>query len=393
MKTTLKTIFKFFINFLKTFPSVNDLSINFISTEFSNNQNSFIKDDGTIINLIPNYRWSLKKGWLDFRGLFLLNFLKNKSLLNDSEIAFLDNSVNEFTITKSEDEINKFVTPLIFNKYKDLFFIDENSNIFIKPNTEALLPKVRHYENVYQSFVSKSDALKKSFKPGNKILEVGFESGGFSMLALESFGLDVYGIDNGYSGIKEVSSYPKEVSAIFHSKANFVIGDITKRTEFSDNFFDVVSSEAVLEHIFGLEDAFSEMYRILKPGGLIFHSYDPYFHPGGGHALGILDRPWMHLELNAKEYERFLIEKRPFEANKAMHWFKFGINRSYSQSQMTLAILNSGFEILFWESNKINSSLSNKINKHTFKNAILNYKNISIDDLLSQKHSFIARKL
>ena len=29
----------------------------------------------------------------------------------------------------------------------------------------------------------------------------------------------------------------------------------------------------------------------------MIHSYDPYFHPSGGHAIGILDSPWGHLRL------------------------------------------------------------------------------------------------
>ena len=78
------------------------------------------------------------------------------------------------------------------------------------------------------------------------------------------------------------------------SSAKFAVGDITKHTEFPDKTFSFVNSVAVLEHIFDLPSAFTEMSRILKDDGLMIHSYDPYFHPAGGHALGILDNPWNH---------------------------------------------------------------------------------------------------
>jgi SAM-dependent methyltransferase len=142
-----------------------------------------------------------------------------------------------------------------------------------------------------------------------------------------------------------------------------------------------------------LIDAFHEMHRILKPGGLMFHSYDPYFHPGGGHALGILDRPWMHLELDRKEYERFMKEKRPFEAERAINWYEYGLNKSFPQSAMMQAIIDAGFELIFWESNKINYSLVKDIKKETINSAWKNYKNLTIDDFIAQKHTFVARKI
>ena len=43
-----------------------------------------------------------------------------------------------------------------------------------------------------------------------------------------------------------------------------------------------------------MDGALKEMNRLIIPGGLMIHSYDPYFHPSGGHAIGILDSPWGH---------------------------------------------------------------------------------------------------
>lgn len=51
--------------------------------------------------------------------------------------------------------------------------------------------------------------------------------------------------------------------------------DLTN-TSFEDNHFDIVITEDVLEHIPNYEKAFSEIHRILKPGGCHFFTI-PYF--------------------------------------------------------------------------------------------------------------------
>lgn len=56
------------------------------------------------------------------------------------------------------------------------------------------------------------------------------------------------------------------------SKATY-IGDITKHNKvLRDNYFDIVVCTEVLEHTLNPFDATNEMYRILKPGGLLLAS-------------------------------------------------------------------------------------------------------------------------
>lgn len=52
-------------------------------------------------------------------------------------------------------------------------------------------------------------------------------------------------------------------------------GDIT-RTIFADDYFDAVACMSVIEHGVPLEGYFREMYRVLKPGGLLITSTDYY---------------------------------------------------------------------------------------------------------------------
>ncbi|HZY63981.1 MAG TPA: class I SAM-dependent methyltransferase [Edaphobacter sp.] len=55
----------------------------------------------------------------------------------------------------------------------------------------------------------------------------------------------------------------------------YMPGDIT-RLPFEDGYFDAVSCMSVIEHGVPLETYFREMYRVLKPGGLLITSTD-YF--------------------------------------------------------------------------------------------------------------------
>lgn len=68
----------------------------------------------------------------------------------------------------------------------------------------------------------------------------------------------------------------------------YLRGDIT-RTVFDDGFFDAATCMSVIEHGVPLRPYFAEMFRILKPGGLLITSTDYYPEPidtGGKSAHG-----------------------------------------------------------------------------------------------------------
>ena len=58
----------------------------------------------------------------------------------------------------------------------------------------------------------------------------------------------------------------------------YLCGDIT-RTGFSEGFFDAVTCMSVIEHGVPLRPYFAEMFRVLKPGGLLITSTDYYPEP------------------------------------------------------------------------------------------------------------------
>jgi ubiquinone/menaquinone biosynthesis C-methylase UbiE len=80
------------------------------------------------------------------------------------------------------------------------------------------------------------------------------------------------------------------------------------RMDFSDASFDVLVSRAALEHIVPIEQAFAEMARVVRPGGLLRHGIDPFYWLKGCHKDGLVDLPWAHARLSPGEFRRFVAE-------------------------------------------------------------------------------------
>ena len=50
------------------------------------------------------------------------------------------------------------------------------------------------------------------------------------------------------------------------------------------------------------------MARVVRPGGLIYHSIDPFHWLKGCHEWGVVDIPWAHARLTPAEYRCFVAE-------------------------------------------------------------------------------------
>ncbi len=329
-----------------------------------------------------------------FPELLAFHKLSLMNVLRDTDLKFFQSCIGKKTIEIHPDEINKQYRKVASSYSKHLISLEENDPILVIPTDNENKTRINSF---YRRYKSTFDILKNNLQldivKNDKILEIGYESGGHSLFALEKLGFHVTGIDNGYSGLRSVSLLPEKIKKSIQSNAQFVIGDITKKTSFNSENFSAINSIAVLEHILDLPSAFQEMYRILKPGGIIIHSYDPYFHPAGGHGLGVLDMPWGHLQVSPDEYERYIKEFRPFEIDQAINWYKNGVHKKYPKRLMMQLVLDSGFKILFWNTRKINKHQRSRIGNGLMRNVFKNYPEISFDDLLACEHTFIAQKI
>ena len=80
------------------------------------------------------------------------------------------------------------------------------------------------------------------------------------------------------------------------------------RMEFPDDGFDLAFSRSVLEHIQPIDKLFSEIRRVVRPQGMIYHEIDPFYWLRGCHKRGLVDIPWAHARLAPDEFHRFVLE-------------------------------------------------------------------------------------
>lgn len=98
--------------------------------------------------------------------------------------------------------------------------------------------------------------LKKD--PYAKALDVGCGDGQKTILFKNKIGSKhIMGID----GVKG------RLDAASNRKVRIMCSDLEKKWPFPNNYFDVVISNQVIEHIVDIDHFIQEIYRILKPGG------------------------------------------------------------------------------------------------------------------------------
>ncbi|WP_254061800.1 class I SAM-dependent methyltransferase [Granulicella sp. L60] len=112
--------------------------------------------------------------------------------------------------------------------------------------------------------------LRGNIAPGMRVLDAGCGYGR-NLVHLLREGCEVHAIDASAEGVRHVRALAAELAPNL-SAENFRVGLIEKM-DFADNFADVVLCNSVLH--FARDDAHflamvSELWRVLKPGGLFF---------------------------------------------------------------------------------------------------------------------------
>lgn len=112
-----------------------------------------------------------------------------------------------------------------------------------------------------------------NFKSGIKLLDIGCGRGDLAVEAARR-GAEVSGIDYSRDAIIIAKSMLNKQSKKLQHKVKFFRMD-SKKLKFPDNYFDVITSYDVFEHLYReeLDIAMHEISRVLKPGGvLIVHT-------------------------------------------------------------------------------------------------------------------------
>jgi SAM-dependent methyltransferase len=169
----------------------------------------------------------------------------------------------------------------------------------------------------------------------------------------------------------------------------FVEDDIVSSALEPESFDAIVSFE-VLEHLRRPAAAFAAMRGLLRPGGVAYHDYNPFFSLIGGHSLCTLDFPWGHGRLDHGDVERYLEERRPAAAAQTLRFFDESLNR------MTLADLRGAIEAAGLETLAIvpwsDRALVARLTPDVLPEVRRTYPTATIEDLLATFVSVVVRR-
>jgi len=174
----------------------------------------------------------------------------------------------------------------------------------------------------------------------SRILEGGCGDGRF-VDAMKFWGYEAIGVDFAVRTVDKINKAKPDLDVRY--------GDVRK-LDFEDEYFDGYWSLGVIEHFWeGYQPIFSEMNRVLKPGGYVFISFP---------AISIMDK----IQILTGRYKVFCDNKKP------PSFYQFGLNTESVKndfSQMGFEYITSqrrhgllGIEHFLPSFKKINQKLS-----------------------------------
>jgi SAM-dependent methyltransferase len=357
----------------------------------------FASERGTRIPVYRDYRFRTKCAWQTYRGMLILDFLASKDRLTAEERAFHAKARDHRRLTTPIAEINATALASA-RRHPELFVGDlgkgDRELPFLKPsqrNTEAVISSMQKNHRATLNRLHRLGFLKVLPSGEEKLLEIGFSSGGHSIFAWERLGFQAYGIDNSFYGSDTRYQLPYYLKDQIGSRAEFIAGDVTDPTSLGDQRFDVVTSIAVLEHVHDLRKMFLETRNFLKDDGLLIHEYNPVFSLQGGHSEAILDCPWGHVRMRSSELPKYFTEFRPFEADFATQYVEKALNFETTIARVQALLAECGYRTLIWE--EASSAVDSQyITPEVINQCFDAYPHLSLADLLCSRVFFVARK-
>lgn len=168
---------------------------------------------------------------------------------------------------------------------------------------------------------------KFQVKPGMRVLEIGCGEGGV-LKAFINKGCEGVGVELDAPRIVDAKKFlPDDIDA---GRLRFVVKDIYEVDVDKDfnGLFDIIILKDVIEHIHNQPRLIGWMKKFLKPGGIVFFGFPPWYMPFGGHQQICKSKvsrlPYIHLL--PKGIYQWILKKRKENAGEMMEIRETGIS-------------------------------------------------------------------
>jgi SAM-dependent methyltransferase len=161
-------------------------------------------------------------------------------------------------------------------------------------------------------------------------------------------------------------------------------------SDLPDASVDLAVSWEVLEHLASPEGFFRSMRRVLRPSGLLYARYNPFFAINGGHSACTLDSAWAHAMLSSTDFRRYVSGSIGLDREESSRFFDQFLNRMCLADLRDLLDSHS-FEVLDMhvarEPELVRLATSARVTQVKRR-----YPRANADDLLATRVELLARR-
>jgi ubiquinone/menaquinone biosynthesis C-methylase UbiE len=114
-----------------------------------------------------------------------------------------------------------------------------------------------------------------------------------------------------YKAMRRFYAAQLGLAAAMMAPAGLVGGDVGIMP-FADASFDLAISNAAFEHFLDVPSVLADLYRVLRPGGLLWAGVHLFTSPSGGHNVSFTQYPLRTLPPGAEPWDHLRRRMRPF---------------------------------------------------------------------------------
>ncbi len=311
--------------------------------------------------------------------------------------VFLDENGNEHKLYEGLRSKLKPGWQNIFSVDAKTFDTSPNKIEQIARNGRIAVERILPIINIYKPDIKQCNVLEVgchagassfAFAEAGAPMVVGTEFSGYKLKAKDDKHVESNELEEVNQSLKQLrklvaKSFKNSESVIFRD-------DDICNSALENEKYDVVCSWDVLEHLHDPVKALKNINRLLKPGGIALHDYNPFFSIIGGHSACTIDFPWGHVILSAADFEKFNEKFQPQWMKPALSFYFNGINRM-TQCDFIKYTNDSGLELLSLIQYP-KEQYVRMVNKQILDMAQANYPNLTLNDLISQRIIAIHQK-